>query len=247
MFVKKLIFMFNEDIPMEVITPESNEINLQAAKKSKRSNIPSSDIDLVSLAHNVADVWAEKELKLLWLDIDSFNTTINNFDNSLDEKTNVNARRNPITARIRELTEIIDKKTEQIKYYLAEKYDGRRNAIAHYAKFGIYKQRSSYKLPRDQEARVKALKQLLDSLISEGFGDKTFGTAFWTEIYNEYKTLVESVTDTISSVSGHVGIKKELRAELKKGLNALIHLIKANYPNTYQSELRVWGFQKEKY
>ena len=247
MFIKKLIFMFNEDIPMEVITPESDEMNLDVAKKSKRSNIPSSDIDLVSLAHNVADAWETKGLTLLWLDIDSFNTTISNFESSLDEKTNVNARRNPITARIRELNELIDKKTEQIKYYLAEKYDGKRNAVSHYAKFGIYKQRSSYKLPRDQEARVKALKQLLDSLVSEGFGDRTFGTAFWTEIHDEYKTLVESVTSTISNVSGHVGIKKELRTELKKGLNALIHLIKANYPNTYQSELRVWGFQKEKY
>ncbi len=239
--------MSDENTAIEVIEVAKEEVNPEIAKKISRSNIPSSDIDLVALAHNVAETWKERGLTLDWLSADDFIIIITNFENSIDQKISVSANRNPITARLRELNAEIDKKIEQVKYYLAEKYDSRRDAVAHYAKFGISKQRSSYKLPYDQESRLKALKQLIDALEKESFTEKTFGTIFWTKIYTEYKELIESVTNNISNASSHVGIKKEMRKQIKKTLNSLIHLIKANYPTSFKTELRVWGFQKEKY
>jgi hypothetical protein len=35
--------------------------------------------------------------------------------------------------------------------------------------------------------------------------------------------------------------------QVRKTLNALVLLIKANYPDTSAAELRQWGFKKEKY
>ena len=32
-----------------------------------------------------------------------------------------------------------------------------------------------------------------------------------------------------------------------KVLNALVWVLKGNFPDTYKEELRSWGFQKEKY
>ena len=52
---------------------------------------------------------------------------------------------------------------------------------------------------------------------------------------------------TDSSVSNIVGDKRQLKAELRKVLNSLVLLIHCNYPDTYKSVLREWGFQKEKY
>ena len=44
-----------------------------------------------------------------------------------------------------------------------------------------------------------------------------------------------------------MGNKNILKADLKKSLNAIVSVIKANYPDNYKQELRNWGFQKEKY
>jgi len=49
------------------------------------------------------------------------------------------------------------------------------------------------------------------------------------------------------SVAGKVSEKNVLRDELRKHLFALVNILKGNYPDTYKSEMRVWGFQKEKY
>ena len=48
-------------------------------------------------------------------------------------------------------------------------------------------------------------------------------------------------------VSVKVGNKNDLRLTIKKTHNALINLLKANYPDSYTTLLRNWGFQKEKY
>jgi hypothetical protein len=48
-------------------------------------------------------------------------------------------------------------------------------------------------------------------------------------------------------VASKVGDKNILKKDLKKGLNAVVLAIKANYPDNYKEELRNWSFQKEKY
>ena len=47
---------------------------------------------------------------------------------------------------------------------------------------------------------------------------------------------------------GRQSLTQELKqAELRKVLNSLVLLIHCNYPDTYKSVVREWGFQKEKY
>ena len=41
--------------------------------------------------------------------------------------------------------------------------------------------------------------------------------------------------------------RKSTRIEIRKTLNALIYLVKANYPDSYHTELKQWGFQKDRY
>jgi len=50
-----------------------------------------------------------------------------------------------------------------------------------------------------------------------------------------------------SGVSEKTGNKNVLKKVLTRGLKALVMVLKGNYPDTWKTELRNWGFQKEKY
>ena len=94
---------------------------------------------------------------------------------------------------------------------------------------------------------MEALKLMISALTEHGFEDKEYGLAFWTSLQEQYSVLVKQATTTHGQVAIKVGDKNALKDNLKKGLNAIVHALKANYPDSYKQELRDWGFQKEKY
>ena len=77
--------------------------------------------------------------------------------------------------------------------------------------------------------------------------ERKYGIAFWTDILTNYEALLEQSNALDGSISVKVGDKNVLKKKLKKGLAAIVHGLKCNYPDTYKQELRDWGFQKEKY
>lgn len=145
---------------------------------------------------------------------------------------------------------MLDKKiegsTSYVKGYITDKYK-KEAAQSYFASFGMDFINKTYVLPFDQNKRSAALKLMIDAIASNGFGDKEFGTAFWTSIKTDYDALLTQASGTDSTVSSNVSNKNVLKAELTKVLNSLIYSIKAHYPDTYKAELRSWGFQKEKY
>ncbi len=88
---------------------------------------------------------------------------------------------------------------------------------------------------------------MIDAIASNGFGNKEYGTTFWTTIKTNYDALLAQASGTDGTVATTVSNKNILKAELKKTLNAVINSLKAHYPDTYKAELRNWGLQKEKY
>ena len=82
---------------------------------------------------------------------------------------------------------------------------------------------------------------------AHGYNGRKFGKAYWTPIEVEYKKLVAQRRKTEGTASGEVGKKNVQEKPLRKVLKALVNLIKANYPDTYKSVLREFGFQKEGY
>jgi len=82
---------------------------------------------------------------------------------------------------------------------------------------------------------------------SEGFAGNTYGDTYWQNVRTNYGSLLTQAETSDSTVSGKVGTKNTLKKGIKKVLNSLVLSIKANYPDTWKQELRVWGFQKEKY
>jgi len=70
---------------------------------------------------------------------------------------------------------------------------------------------------------------------------------YWKRIFIQYCDLISLSKSKASSISQNVGLKNKYREDLTTLLNSIIHMIMANHPQTYKSELRAWGFQKESY
>lgn len=229
-------------------TGTSTETTSTPLKKIVRvGNVPQSDLDFGNVATGASKQWLTiPALSLLWKKPEDFSDEVHQYNSTLNERRTAGSERHPITSQLDALDMEIDKRTENVKDYIADKYD-KTNASPYYAKFGIVKTGKIYKLPADRNDRVVALQQVVDGIHTEGFDNNTYGKTYWTDVHARYSELTMSAKTIDSKISGKVATKNQLKKEIKKTLNALIHLLKANYPDSWKSELRIWGFQKEKY
>jgi hypothetical protein len=85
---------------------------------------------------------------------------------------------------------------------------------------------------------------VIKGIADDGFGTKEYGTAFWTQLEADYKVALKQSTDNQQAISGIVGQKDVLKAEVKKVLQALLHLLEGNYPDTYESVALEWGYKR---
>ena len=99
----------------------------------------------------------------------------------------------------------------------------------------------------DRNKRKDAFPLILDAIVKHGFGDEKYGTGFWQTTAESYVALMDQASKVDGTVSNKVSSKNELRKTIVKTHNALIYLLRANYPDTYKAVIREWGFQKEKY
>jgi hypothetical protein len=219
-----------------------------AAKTPKKTrNLPYADIELDFLAHNVNKSWiANPQITLIWLTQANFEICINQFSVILNEFKISTGLRPQITGKLKQMDKEIDKSVERIKVYLANKYS-KEEATMYYANFGMIKSHKRFKLPVDRNKRKVSLKNLIDALTVHGFENKDCGLVYWTGIFNDYELHMSRAIEIDGTISKKSGEKNKLKPEIRMALNALINVIKGNYPKTYKSVLRLWGFQKEKY
>jgi len=213
----------------------------------KVSIIPQSDVDLKDVSKQVCTTWGDNPLlTMLWLTQPDFETLVDEFGNVYTIRKSTGGTRPEVTRKLLQLDKTMNTDIENIKRYLVEKYT-KTEAPSYYPAFGIVKTGKLFKLPTDRDERKAALDLLLPAITLHGFDSKPYGLAYWTDVKTRYDALMAQASSIDSAVSSKVGDKNVLKSKIKKALNALIHLIKANYPDTYKAELRSWGFQKEKY
>jgi effector-binding domain-containing protein len=216
-------------------------------QKHKVSNIPQADIDFRDVSKKVAQSWlATPQLTLIWTTQGVFSSTVNNYSTTLDQRKTAGGTRPEVTQKLKTMDHNMDADIEHIKGYLSDKYT-KKNAPSYYAEFGIVKAGETYKLPHDHNKRKAGLNMLLGALTVHGFQGNTYGLTYWTDVYTKFDALLTQSVSIDGTVADKVGIKKVLKAQIKKTLNALIDIIIGNYPDTYKAVLRNWGFQKEKY
>jgi hypothetical protein len=216
-------------------------------KSVKTTNVPVADLDFSNVVGKVSTKWNTAPwLTLQWLTVSEFETKTNTYQATLTTRIQTGNNRPQITKALKNINKEIDNKLANVKGYIADKY-GKENAVSYYASFGIEFSNKTYHFPIDQNSRSEALELMVNAIATNGFNDKTYGTAFWTNIKTQFDNLLQLASDTDGTVSNKVGDKNALKKELKKALNAIVLVIKGNYPDTYKQELRTWGFQKEKY
>lgn len=216
-------------------------------KKQSKPTVPTRDIDLGAVVLKVSEKWNENPwLTILWLKQADFAVDAKNYNIILSARLSDGGTRPQIGKSLKALDKKMDDHLSYVKAYITEKYK-KTNATSYFPAFGIEYKDDRYAFPRDQNKRQFALDLMLDALDKNGFNEKEFGKDFWEEIRKNYGELITQATALDGAISTNVGGKNVLKMNLARGLNAIVHSIKSNYPDTYKHVLRDWGFQKEKY
>lgn len=215
-------------------------------RKNTRGAVPRTEAEIIDVGENVLEAWRKKGLVLTWTTPDTFSEQLGVFSQTYVARKDTKGKRRIITNTIRTINSEINTSLDHVKKYLSEEY-GAKNAPVYYAHFGIVRVRNTYMLPAAGKDREAALHQLLIGIDEHGFNDRKYGKAYWRNIAKKFTAARVEASGSDSDSSQQVAEKTEARENVLMTLNALINLIKANYPRSWKEELRVWGFQKEKY
>jgi hypothetical protein len=221
--------------------------DLQKTVKKRTSNIPRKDADLVPLGKGVGTAWSDDpDITLKWTTVAKYKADVLAYDAALNERLSTGGERKEKTGKLSELDTLVDEGITWIKGALVYKY-GKKNAPSYYPQFGIVKHGTTFIITRDRSQRLASLALTLAAVTTHGMAAEKYGTAYWQQIINSYTTLQNEAAAVDGTVASKVSTKNELRANILKTNNALILVLKGNYPDTWQAVIREWGFQKEKY
>lgn len=213
-------------------------------KAAKKSQIPEAQFELQTLAQNVLEKWkSTPQITLTWVTATDLEALVVKFNTFLGEKSNVGSKRATQTHTLGELDKQINQAVEQVKIAIYAKY-GKEKGKAYFAEFGISKQGASgsYKIPAERSQRLNTLPLFVKAVAEHQIKIPDFKAEFFQGIVGEYQVAFNATQSTDSTVATSVGNKNEVMKEIKQVLQSLVLVIKANYPKTYTSELRGWGF-----
>lgn len=213
---------------------------------NSKTNIPKKDHDFGNVCTRVSANWAANPaITLVFITQPVFDTMVKQYNSTLMSRKKEGDGRSPLTKKLLLADNKMEKGIQNVKTYLKEKYES--EAMAYYPIFGIEKHGSNWRLPTDRNKRKDCFEQIKKSIEAEGFGDKKYGTTFWTQLAADYENLMTMADSSDELVSNQVSDKNQLKQELRVILNSLIFVLRGNYPETYHGVLRSWGFQKDKY
>lgn len=217
------------------------------SRKRTQGVMPNKEADMISIAASVASVWeARPELKLIWTTPAGLKEATGLFKASFAVRNETKSSRVAITMNLRTINAEINESVRHVKNYIAE-LSSTKDAPSYYPQFGMVKENGVYRMPVDNDKRLYALEQMVKAINRHGLADRKYGKQYWEDIYTRFAGIKKQAAGSDSTSAEHVSIKTGQKTTIRKTLNALIWLIKANYPDTWKEELRVWGFQKEKY
>ena len=166
------------------------------------------------------------------------------FGATVQSRLDTGALRPGYTFTLDELDNKMGEGLPEVKVYIAGKYK-KAGAEAQYPRFGLVHRHNAWILPTDHDELKLALASMVKSLGEDGFTSQEYGLQYWSDIQTAFGHAMDAALANDQNVSKLVGDKNTGRAYLNKVLVAVPHLLQANYPDTYEAEARVWGFEKE--
>ncbi|GAA4047588.1 hypothetical protein GCM10022409_37340 [Hymenobacter glaciei] len=212
---------------------------------------PKKDGPLAEVGRLVAEAWGKETwFALRWKTQADFATLAAEFGAAITDKRSAAAARTPQSQRLQELDDQFDEGLRILKKYINKDsgYDKARTD-ARLPGFGQVTRKSrGFALSEDRGERLKALRDLLLPAVAKApFAKRDYGTAYWQTRADEYAALLGKTDGLAGKVSKSVSQKDTAKLELRKVLQAVVYALKANFPDTFEAELRSWGFRKESY
>ena len=213
--------------------------------------IPKKDGPLAEVGRLAAEAWGKETWFVLrWKTQADFAKLATEFGAAITDKRSAAAARTPQSQRLQELDDQFDEGLRILKKYINEDsgYDKARTD-ARLPGFGLITRKSGgFALSEDRNERLKALRDMLLPAVAKApFAGRDYGTKYWQTRFDEYEKLLNETGGLAGKVSKSVSQKDTAKLELRKVLQAVVYALKANYPDTFEAELRSWGFRKESY
>jgi IS1 family transposase len=175
-----------------------------------------------------------------------FLATTTQFNALIQQRLAEQQIRPTLTRTTKDLNNDIKMGVRVVRNYLFEKYKDENIARSYYTDFGIEYKNKSWKFPTDQQYILIALNKAKAGVITHGFGNKDYGTAFWTTLEASYTAIVQTAITSDGSSSTTVFQKNTLKKEIQTVMTALRNVIRGNYGAGANAVMRDLGFQKEK-
>ncbi|MDQ2771951.1 MAG: hypothetical protein M3Y54_15795 [Bacteroidota bacterium] len=213
--------------------------------------IPKKDGPLAEVGRLVAEAWGKETwFTLRWKTQADFAKLAADFGLAITEKRGAAAARTTQSQRLQELDDQFGEGLRILRKYINEDSGYSKDRTdARLPGFGLVANKNGgFILSRDRGERLKALRDfLLPALAAAPFAKREFGTAYWQPRFDEYKDLLGKTDGLAGKVSKSVSAKDTAKLELRQVLQAVVYGLKANFPDTFDAELRAWGFRKESY
>lgn len=218
-----------------------------ARKLNARAIIPTADIDFKDVAKNVANTWLNNpDIKLIWKKTPDFLQEVLDYETALTSRKATGSLRPGQSQTLDQLDKQVDTAVTELKVYIQKKFK-KEFAQAQFARYGIVKEGSTYRLSKDRNNRLEAFKLMIPAITADGFDNEEYGKTFWTDMQTNYSAALDATNNTSGDISGKVATKNEHKKAIKKVLSSLLLIIKGNYPDTFESVYRNWGWRKESY
>jgi hypothetical protein len=217
------------------------------AKTKSTASLPAADVDFLDVAKAVAATWlTNAAITLLWKNSADFDKEVQAYANSLGSRISTGSIRPGQTLTLKQLDDKVNNAVTEVKVYIEKKYK-KANAQAQFARFGIIKDQSTYRISKDRNNRKAAFDLMIAAIAADDFSNEEYGTAYWTALQAEYTAALTAASKTTGEVSEKVATKNQQKLAIKKVLTNLLLVLKANYPDTYREMYRKWGWKKESY
>lgn len=167
--------------------------------------------------------------------------------NIIKQKQN-DADRRDATKKLKDINKEIDKRIKNLKDYIADEYEKERVKTI-YPAYCIEFNKSVYKLPADNDNRMRGLDMIVMELskADNPLKSKKYGLDFWTAQRDAHRTawaLNKEIDGQRSLLSKALTVGK---AECKRLQLRLRTHLKATFFDNYKNVWRDFGFQAEKY
>jgi hypothetical protein len=224
---------------------ETTEDETKAVTVKRTPNIPGDENKLYYLLLTIAERIRLSTMPTSYIDLVAFVALIVSLKKEIDITDACKTKKSNLAHKINKIITECNSKIGNLKGFLWYVY-GKEESVTFYQQIGLVKTSSgSYLLPTNRKAILASLASIQNALTIHGYVDKNDSLAAWQERHDNFKLYVDEYNDNSGTYSLASERKKAVRLQINKALRSIINGIKSNYPDSYASVMRDYGFQKE--